>query len=288
MPRISVIVTALNEGAYLRRTVEHFEASLPADSEIVVVDDGSTDGSTEFLEGGGRARLERSHHSGVAKARNRGAGLTSGEILVFADAHIAVEPGWWAPLADVLANPSVGAVAPAVAVMHEAERKGYGLQLLGPDLTMDWMDWQGDEPHPVPLLPGCCWAMRRETFEAAGGFDGGMIRWAMEESEMSLRLWLLGYELWLAPQVQVAHLFREARPYAVDWNAVLHNKLRLAFVHFEPERIARVVEALREDDGFASAVALTVESDVAARRAWFAARRSRGDAWFFERFNVGW
>ena len=45
--------------------------------------------------------------------------------------------------------------------------------------------------------------MRRHVFEAVGGFDGGMTGWGWEDQEISLRLWLLGYELRLVPEVTV-------------------------------------------------------------------------------------
>ena len=43
-------------------------------------------------------------------------------------------------------------------------------------LEVEWLDRQGDKPYPVPLLPGGCLAMRRDTFEAIGGFDAAAIR----------------------------------------------------------------------------------------------------------------
>jgi glycosyltransferase involved in cell wall biosynthesis len=46
---ISAVVVALNEGEMLQRTVENLFATLPRTSEIIVVDDGSADGSTAFL-----------------------------------------------------------------------------------------------------------------------------------------------------------------------------------------------------------------------------------------------
>jgi glycosyltransferase involved in cell wall biosynthesis len=288
-PKISAVVITRNEASNLRRTVENLQDTLPGSAEIVVVDDGSTDGSADFLTAGeNRARLVRSNDLGVAGARNWGARHATGDILIFADAHIAAPSGWWIPMVELLANPSVGAVAPAVADIEESACKGFGLRLAGPDLTVDWIERQGDQPYQVPLLPGCCWAMRRDTFEATGGFDGALIRWAGDDTELSLRLWLLGYELWLAPQVEVVHLFREERPFHVEWSWVLHNRLRMAFVHFDTGRITRVVEALRDHEDFAAAVALTAASDASARRAALAARRLRSDDWFFERFGLGW
>ena len=130
--------------------------------------------------------------------------------------------------------------------------------------------------------------MRRDVFQATGGFDSGLIRWGSDDCELSLRLWLLDYELWVVPQVEVAHLFRNQPPYSLEWTAVLHNTLRLAFVHFSAERIRGVVEALRNHEGFSEGLAQSIVSDFSARRAELMSRRVHDDEWFFRKFGLDW
>jgi len=286
---ISVIVVTLNESDNLRRTIENLQMRMPPGGEIVVVDDGSTDGSTDFLrsEQAG-VRLVRSDQANLSKARNFGARQAQGDILVFGDAHIETSPEWWQPIVDLLSNPEIGAVGPAVSVMGEPDSVGYGQVLAGPDLGIEWLDYQQAAPHPVCMAGGCFLAMRSQTFREVGGFDEGMIRWGSEDVEMCIRLWLSGHQVWVAPEVDVAHLFRDEFPYEVDWTHVVHNKLRTAFVHFHSSRIARVVEALREHAGFSPALAQLVESDFASRRAQLAGVRKRDDEWLFERFGMEW
>jgi len=287
--RISVVVASLNEGRNLRRTLRSLVPTLPEHSEILVVDDGSTDGSADFLAGAGNGcRVIRSNHLGSAGARNYGASKAGGDVIVFADAHVTVQPGWWKPMLELLEDRSVGAVAPAVSDMADADCKGFGVRWQGPDLETEWLPKKKRTPYQVPILPGCCFAIRRQTFEEAGGFEPGTIRWGSEDAELSLRLWLMGLELWLTPQIVVAHLFRRRHPYQVEWSWVLHNKLHLAFVHFGAPRISRVVDALRRHEDFPAALALTVESGAPARRAAIGARRVRDDAWFFRKFGPDW
>ena len=287
--RISVVVIALNEGSNLRRTVENLQSTLNGNSEILVVDDGSDDGCADYLAAGDASvRLVRSDHLGVAAARNFGAAQTSGDIIVFADAHITLQPDWWAPMVELLDKDSVGAVAPVITNQEEPQYKGFGLRLKSPDLSIEWLRREAEEPYPVPILPGCCLAMRRETFEETGGFDGAMIRSGGVDNELALRFWLLGYELWLAPQVEVLHLFRRRQPYELRWDTVMHNKLRLAFVHFEQDRVSRVVEALRGHTGFAAGLARLAVGDASESRSRLASRRVRDDGWFFEQFGPSW
>ena len=285
---LSVVVASHNEGSNLRRTVHNLLASVPEHSEVIVVDDASTDNSAAFLVDGysGVRLLRASERLGAVRGRNHGARAATGHVLVFADAHMETPLGWCEPLIAALQEPNVGAVAPAISVMGRPENKAYGFTWQGPDQSLRWLDWQSDNPHAVPFLPGAFLAMRRETFEAIGGFDDGLVLWGSEDAELSLRLWLLGYELRVVPQVEVAHLFRESHPYLIDWTTILHNMLRVALVHFNSQRIARVIEALKSYGQFASALAQTVASDVWTRRANLNARRVRDDTWFFDRFSI--
>jgi GT2 family glycosyltransferase len=286
-PRVSVVVVSLNEGGSLRQTIENIVATTPADREIVVVDDGSDDGSSDFIAAGQHpVRLFRTNHVGVARARNFGARRTTGEAVVFADAHIELPHGWWSAMLEALENPAVGAVAPSISVAGEPTRKGFGLRFEGPNLEIEWLEQLGTTPYDVPILPGCCLAMRRTVFDATGGFDDGMIRSGGIDNELALRLWLLGYALRVVPQVTVLHAFRDEHPYPIFWRTVLYNKMRLAFVHFGPQRLVRVTEALSRHPAFADGLALTVGSNVAARRKVLEARRRHNDDWFFERFGA--
>ena len=252
-PSLSLVLINLNEGEYLRRTVENLSASLPEDGEIIVVDDGSTDGSADLLKpDGDRLKVLRQRKRlGIASARNLGARHARGKVLVFSDAHVAAPPQWTGPLLHALLDPDVGAVNPAIRAMRypgdylspkrstnngNGEATGYGLGWSDAGLSCEWLACKGPKPYPVPLLGGGFLAMRRSVFAATGGFDTGLVVYGSEDAELSLRLWTLGYECLVVPEVEVAHLFRGEIPYEVDWEPVLYNKLRLAAIHFSPER----------------------------------------------------
>src|ERR1035437_3968728 len=86
-PRISVVIISRNEGRELEATVANILETLPADGrQVVVVDDGSTDGSTAFLAKYPEIVAVRAEGVGVARARNLGGSHGSGDIVVFADA----------------------------------------------------------------------------------------------------------------------------------------------------------------------------------------------------------
>jgi glycosyltransferase involved in cell wall biosynthesis len=287
--RISVILPALNESVLLQRTVEQFTATLPADSEVIVVDNGSTDGSADFLLGPPRegVTLIRSPKPlGVAGARNRGLEAARGEVVVFADAHVDVPERWWQAIVATLNRPHVGVVAPGLGVMGRPELSAAcGQRIAERNLRLQWLAWKQREPHPVPTLGGGFMAMRRETLDVAGGFDEGMPQWGSEDVELCLRYWLLGYEAWVVPEVTVLHYFRQVNPLRVKSGVVTHNVLRVALLHFNLERIARVVGELQKAHDFGPALARAVESDVWQRRRALASRRVRDDDWLFATFT---
>jgi glycosyltransferase involved in cell wall biosynthesis len=293
--RISVILPATNESVLLRRTVEQFAATLPANSEVIVVDNGSTDGCADFLAEGDflakskweNVRLIRSTEPlGVAAARNRGLAEARGEIVVFSDAHIDVPERWWEPLVRTLNLPNVGVAAPGIGIMGKPDLgASCGQRIADANLRLIWLPRKAAEPYPVPTLGGGFMAMRHETLKRAGAFDEGMPQWGSEDLEICVRYWLLGYEVWVVPEVTVLHYFRKARPYGVNWHLLTHNQLRVALLHFSHERLARVTSALRNHVRFGAALALAMESDVWQKRADFAARRVRDADWLFEKFK---
>ena len=286
---VSVIVASLNEGEHLRRTIDNLIATLPAGGEIVVVDDGSADHSCDFLVGGyeGVTLLRPSERLGVARARNFGAERAREDIFVFSDAHVKAPPGWIDPLLALLSRAETGAVAPAIGIMRPTpvESTGYGQKWRDATLDIDWLARTKSEPYPVPLLGGGFLVMRRDVFAAIEGFDSGMIVWGSEDAELSLRLWTLGYECWVAPGVEVEHFFRPRYPYDVGWEPVLHNKLRLANVHFGPERLGRVEERLKQYAAFRAASARLAAGDVEARASRMRSLRRYDDDWFFRKFE---
>jgi GT2 family glycosyltransferase len=144
-------------------------------------------------------------------------------------------------------------------------------------------------PVAVPILPGCCVAMRRDVLEATNGaWDPGLLQRGNVDNEFSVRLWLLGYDLLVVPDSIVRHRFRPKSPFPVGWAQYLHNRLRLAFLHFNPQRLGKVVASLRHYPAFGEALALLIDSDITERRRELAARRTRDDDWFCDRFRLNW
>jgi len=86
-PRISCVIPVHNGERYLAEAIASALAQTAPPAEVIVVDDGSTDRSSQIARGfGGRVRCERQPHRGVSAARNRGVRMAEGDLVCFLDA----------------------------------------------------------------------------------------------------------------------------------------------------------------------------------------------------------
>src|SRR6186713_1391152 len=87
MERVSVIIPAYNAEPFIRDSVSSALAQTHRDLEVIVVNDGSTDGTKDRLrEFGDRIRVHEQANKGLPGARNAGAGLSTGSWIAFLDA----------------------------------------------------------------------------------------------------------------------------------------------------------------------------------------------------------
>lgn len=111
--RISVIVPAYNAAATITACVESLVALDPAPFEILVVDDGSTDGTGMLAARAGARVVRLTENLGPGLARNAGAAAVTGDILAFTDADCTVPRAWLANADALLASDSfVGVTGP--------------------------------------------------------------------------------------------------------------------------------------------------------------------------------
>ena len=88
VPAISVVIPLYNKVKYIRRALDSVLNQTSADLEVIVVDDGSTDGGGHVVlrQHDGRVRLIRQGNKGVSVARNRGVSEARADLIAFLDA----------------------------------------------------------------------------------------------------------------------------------------------------------------------------------------------------------
>ncbi len=90
---VSVIIPALNEEAFIQKTIRSIRQYAPPSTEIILIDNGSTDKTVDLAKENG-ARTKLVPGATIAQLRNEGVALSSGDVLVFIDADVQVTQQW--------------------------------------------------------------------------------------------------------------------------------------------------------------------------------------------------
>jgi N-acetylglucosaminyl-diphospho-decaprenol L-rhamnosyltransferase len=205
----TVIVPSWNGAQRLQRLLP----SLGADSEVIVVDNGSTDGTADLLARRfphvESLRLERNH--GFSNAVNRAAAVASSDAIVLVNDDCVCEQGFAERLAGAL-DPARG-VPMAAGVLLEAHDPtvidSAGVELDNTLLVFDYLNGQPvevlDRPVADPLGPsGSAAAFDRSAFIDCGGFDERLFAY-WEDVDLILRLRVAGGRCVLVPNARAIH-----------------------------------------------------------------------------------
>ncbi len=214
-PPVSIIVPAFNEAVGIEASILSLAASVYPDFEIIVVDDGSTDGTADIVRRLGVAQVTvvRQANAGKPAALNTGIAHARHDILVTVDGDTVFEPGTLAALVPQLADPTVGAVSGNTKV---GNRSG----LLGRWQHIEYvMGFNLDRRlfhllNCMPTVPGAIGGFRREAIEAAGGVSGSTLA---EDTDLTMAIirsgWRVVYEeqarAWTEAPASLGALWRQ-------------------------------------------------------------------------------
>jgi GT2 family glycosyltransferase len=203
-PRVSVVVCAYNAAATIDECLQALEGLNYPDFEIIVVDDGSTDGTGVAAARYRSVRLVTTANAGLSAARNTGLMHATGEIVAYTDADVRVDPEWLTYLVQPFANPDVAAAGgPAVVPVDDpwfaqcvARAPGSPTHVLIDDRVAE---------H----VPGCNCAFRRQVLTSIGGFNPVFLR-AGDDVDVCWRVQAEGWTIGFAPAALVWHRHRSS------------------------------------------------------------------------------
>lgn len=204
-PRLTVLMPVLNGIGMIERALDAVEASdLPATQfEVVVVDDGSTDGTADLAQARGhRVVTVPGGPKGPGAARNLGASTATGDVLVFVDADVCVHPDALRRFRDLFASrPEVGAAFGA----YDEHPADAGFLSQYRNLYHRWVHLLG--AGEAETFWAGCGAVRRAPFLELGGFD--TVRYPrpqIEDIELGYRFRDAGWTIVLDPTIEATHL----------------------------------------------------------------------------------
>jgi glycosyltransferase involved in cell wall biosynthesis len=209
-PQVSVVIPTYNCATYVNRTIDSVIAQTSWNWELVVLDDGSTDGTAElagsYAARDARIRVVRTPNGGVARARNRGFAATDprSEFVTFLDHDDRWLPGTLETMTNVLYDRpdlvSVYGLARCIdsddqpvpgddLVDRMRERFEYRGRRLVPIGPREPTTFAGLVHHNYPLTPGLH-LVRRNVIDVVGGFDPAAV--PADDWDMAVRIARIG------------------------------------------------------------------------------------------------
>nr|WP_286160560.1 bifunctional polysaccharide deacetylase/glycosyltransferase family 2 protein [Streptomyces yunnanensis] len=200
---VSVIVPAYNESAGIEAAVRSLLAS-DHPVEIIVVDDGSTDGTADLVESLGLpVRVIRQQNAGKPAALNTGLAAASHDLVVMVDGDTVFEPGTVRTLVHPFADPRVGAVSGNAKVVNRGGLLGRWQHIeyvVGFNLDRRLFDLA----ECMPTVPGAVGAFRRQALLDLGGVSDVTLA---EDTDLTMGLCRAG---WRVVYVEDAAAWTEA------------------------------------------------------------------------------
>ena len=220
LPRVSVIIVSWNARALLQRFLPSVLATDYPDLELIVVDNGSDDGSADWVEAAwpGVTVLRLPENRLFCGGNNAALAFASGKYVVLLNNDVEVPSDWLRPLvARMEATPHLGALQPKMlqldrTMFEYAGASGGHLDRFGYPFTRGRLFFsleedkgQYDDYAEVFWASGAALLLRREALDEVGVLDErfGM---HMEEIDLCWRLWRAGWRVAVEPLSEVYHL----------------------------------------------------------------------------------
>ena len=214
--KASFIIPLYNCLPLTQAMLASLRATLPSglDGEIILVDDGSTDGTRAWLKNlpAPCQAILNEKNLGFAGACNRGAAAATGEFLFFLNNDLVLLPGWLEPMlaafdrfsdaglvGNVQRNFATGAIDHTGIYFNHQGKPAHRTDL---PLATRWLGWPAY--RRVDALTGACLGLRRAAWEKLGGFDEGF-RNGSEDIDLALRASAAGLHHYVALGSVVRH-----------------------------------------------------------------------------------
>jgi GT2 family glycosyltransferase len=221
---VTLIVVNYNKLPYTRLCLESVVAAEPVPAQIIAIDNGSRDGTREYLLHcfgllADRARINftliaNPANLGACTARNQGLRLARGRWIAFMDNDVCVRTrSWLARLVQALeATPQIGIVGPKLVFPFPPFNIEHAGVAISPHGRVKYLGRgeprdapQHNRPRPVQCLISACWLMKRQVPEQIGGLDEIFNPAQYEDFDFCYRARQAGWQVWYEPSAELYH-----------------------------------------------------------------------------------
>jgi GT2 family glycosyltransferase len=214
---LSVVIVSWNDGEALERTLPALVADLAEGDEIIVADNGSTDGTPELVRRVAPAArvLELGENLGFAPAVNAGAEAARGDLLIILNPDAAPRLGF----AAAIRRPATDGRGWGAWMGLVTADEGRVINSAGGVVHFTGIAWAGGAEDPVPehleagevaFVSGACLVVPVDTWRRLGGFPNEYFLYH-EDVDVSMRLRLAGEKLGIEPAAVVDHDYEFSR-----------------------------------------------------------------------------
>jgi len=229
---VSAVVLAYRDEPWLERCVQALLDSEGVDVEVVLVDNGCTDGAVERLAATpGVIVFRPGENLGFAGGCNAGAAVASGDFLALVNGDLIVERDALSELVAVARRPNVGLAQPSIRLAEDPSHlnsDGNEVHFLG----FSWCGHFGQlapprgAPHDITSAMGAAMVIRRDLWQELGGFEDRYFAYH-EDVELCRRCWHRGLPVVTVPSAVVVHRYEFGRE---PTKLYLSERNRLIFV----------------------------------------------------------
>ncbi len=201
LPRVSVVIPAYNAQDTIADAVEAVLAqSYLGERELIVVDDGSEDGTADAIRAYPQVRYIRQDNAGPASARNCGASVARGEIILFTDSDCYPESRWIEKMVDGFLSAGIGVVAGSYDIANPQVPLA---RVIHAEILFRHHRLMPDSPRAFGSYN---FAIRKTVFDQVGGFNTRYRCASGEDNDLSYKVIAAGYQIRFRKDALVAHL----------------------------------------------------------------------------------
>ncbi len=244
----SLIIASYNEGVFLKQTVDNIlkTAHYPF-FEIIIIDDGSKDGSYLFLLEDAYKQMPitliRVSHRGIDAVRNIAAARTKYDTFIFVDAHMLFSNGWLKSVNKLFVRyPSLSLLGLSCKnIFGKRIKKTNYFHVYTPlNITLEqniFLNIKKSEQEliKVPIINGSNLIIKREVFEEMGGFWEIDANW--QDNFFSIVAYYLGIDAYLAPHITVYHQLKQSNDHILPGERFHLDKSLLACFLLYPKEV---------------------------------------------------
>lgn len=229
-PKTSIVILTRNGIELTRACVDSIARCTPEPYELVMVDNGSTDGTLEWLRTlpGEVVVIANDTNLGFGAGCNQGIAAATGERILLLNNDVVVTPGWLGALHRELdADPSVGIVGPRsnrVAGAQIVAEPAYDLATLDglEDWAATWSTQHAQQSSAALRLIGFCMLVERAVFDRIGGFDLRFGLGNFEDDDICLRAAVAGWSMRIVHDSYIHHVGSQTfQGEGIDYSAAM-------------------------------------------------------------------